>query len=71
MTRDFTERYFLIDYRYILKNLFYFVNVPDYCFKPLLSRIACVNSFVKVYEDLSMHHRFARVLFTERKKQFL
>ena len=40
--------YFLTDYSYILKNHFYFVNPSDYCFKPSLSRIFCVNSSVKV-----------------------
>ena len=34
MLRGFTERYYLTDYSYILENHFYFVNVPDYCFKP-------------------------------------
>ena len=47
MLTGFTERYFLTDYRYILENHFYFVNVPGYCFKPL-SRIFCVNSSAKV-----------------------
>ena len=46
-------------YNYILENHFYFVNAPDYCFKPSLSRIFCVNSFVKVlsprYEGPSTH----------------
>ena len=59
MLRGFTERYFLTDYSYILENHFYFVNVPDYCFKPSLSRIFCVNSSVKVlspqYEGPSSH----------------
>ena len=59
MLRGFTERYFLTDYSYILENHFYFVNVPDYCFKPFLSRIFCVNSSVKVlspqYEGPSSH----------------
>ena len=59
MLRGFTGRYFLIDYRYILENHFYFVNKPDYCFKPSLSRIFCVNSSVKVlssqYEGPSTH----------------
>ena len=54
-----TERYFLTDYSYILENHFYFVNVPDYCFKPFLSRIFCVNSSVKIlspqYEGPSTH----------------
>ena len=58
MLRGFTERYFLTDYSYILENHFYFVNVPDYCFKHL-SRIFCVNSSVKVlspqYEVPSTH----------------
>ena len=57
--RSFTERYFLTNYIYILENHFYFVNVPDYCFKPSLSRIFCVNSSVKVlspqYEGPSTH----------------
>ena len=48
MLRGFTERYFLIDYSYILENHFYFVNVPNYCFKPSLSRTFCVNSSVEV-----------------------
>ena len=48
MIRGFKERYFLTDYSYILENHFYFVNAPDYCFKLSLSRIACVNSSVKV-----------------------
>ena len=55
----FTEQCFLTDYSYILENHFYFVNVPDYCFKPSLSRIFCVNSSVKVlspqYEGPSTH----------------
>ena len=76
MLRGFTERYFLTDYSYILENHFYFVNVPDYCFKPSLSRIFCVNSSVKVlspqYEGPSTiyfaHHCFARSLFTEKKE---
>ena len=59
MLRGFTEWYFLTDYSYILENHFYFVNVPDYCFKPSLSRIFCVNSSVKVlspqYEGPSTH----------------
>ena len=59
MIRDFTERYFLADYSYILGNHFYFMNVPDYCFKPSLSRIFFVNSSVKVmspqYEGPSTH----------------
>ena len=48
MVRGFTERYFLTDYSYILEKHFYFVNAPDYCFKPSLFRIFCVNSSVKV-----------------------
>ena len=32
--RGFTERNVLTDYSYILENHFYFVNPPDYCFKP-------------------------------------
>ena len=59
MIRGFTERYFLTDYSYILENHFYFVNAPDYCFKPSLSRIFCVNSSVKVlssrYQGPSTH----------------
>ena len=59
MLKGFTERYFLTNYSYILENHFYFVNVPDYCFKPSLSRIFCVNSSVKVlspqYEGPSTH----------------
>ena len=48
MMRGFPGRYFLTDYSYILESHFYFVNVPDCCFKPSLSRIFCVNSSVKV-----------------------
>ena len=48
MLWGFTERYFLTGYSYILENHFYFVNVPDYCFKTSLSRIFWVNSSVKV-----------------------
>ena len=48
MMRSFTERYFLTGYSYILGNLFYFVNLPDYCFKLSLSRMFCVNSSVKL-----------------------
>ena len=55
MVRGFTERYFLTDYSYILENHFYFVNVPDYCFKPSLSRTFCVNCSVKVYECPQTH----------------
>ena len=43
-----TERHFLTDYSYILENHFYFVNAPDYCFKPPLFCNFCVNSSVKV-----------------------
>ena len=48
MVRGFTEWYFLTASSYILENHFYFVNAPDYCFNPSLSRIFCVNSLVKV-----------------------
>ena len=48
MIRGFTERYFPTDYSYILENRFYFINAPDYCFKPSLSRIFSVNRSVKV-----------------------
>ena len=73
MFRGFTERYFRADYSYISENHFYVVNVPDYCFKPSLSRIFCVNSSINVlspqYEGPSpiyfTHHRFARSLFPE------
>ena len=55
----FTGRYFLIDYSYILVNPFYFVNAPEYSFKPSLSRIFCVNSSLKVlsprYKGSSAH----------------
>ena len=75
----FTERYFLTDCSYISENHFYFVNASDYCFKPSLSSIFCVNSSLKVlsprYEVPSIHvFRWlfvARSLFTERKKQVL
>ena len=52
MIRGFTERYFLTDYGYILENHSYFVTDPDYCFKPSLSRIICVNSSVEVLSPL-------------------
>ena len=59
MLRSFTERYLLTNYIYILENYFYFINVPDYSFKPSLSRIFCANSSVKVlppwYEGPSTH----------------
>ena len=59
MIKSFTKRYFLLDYGYILENHFYFVNEPNYCFKPSLSRIICVNNSLKVlsprYEDPSTH----------------
>ena len=59
MIRGFTERYFLTDFSYILENHFYVVNAPDYCFKPSLSWIFCVNSSVKIlspqYEGPSTH----------------
>ena len=55
MIRGFTERYLLTDYSYFLENHFYFVNVPDYCFKPSLSRIFSVNSSVKIYKGRSTH----------------
>ena len=46
-------------YNYILENHFYFVNAPDYCFKPSLSRIFWVSGSVKVlssrYEGPSTH----------------
>ena len=68
MLRGSTERYFLTDYSYILENHFYFVNVPDYCFKPSLSRIFCVNSSVKVlspqYKGPSTHIFRTSSLFT-------
>ena len=57
--RGFTERYFLTDYSYILEDHFYFINACDYCYKPSLSRVFCVNSSVKVlssrYEGPSTH----------------
>ena len=57
--RGFTEQYFLRDFRYILEKHFYFVNAPDYCFKPSLSRIFCANSSVKIlspqYEGPATH----------------
>ena len=37
MIRGFAERYFLTNYGYISENHFYFVNEPDYCFKPSLN----------------------------------
>ena len=59
MIRGFTERYFLTGYSYILENHFYFVYAPDYCFKPSLFRIFCVNCSIKVFslrhEGLSTH----------------
>ena len=59
MIRGFTERYFLADFSHILENHFYFVNSPDYCFKLSLSRLASVNSSIKVmfpqYEGPSTH----------------
>ena len=59
MTRGFTERYFLTGYGNILENDFYFVYAPDYCFKPSLFRIFCVNCSIKVFslrhEGLSTH----------------
>ena len=59
LIRGYTERYFLTRYSYILENHFYFVYAPDYCSKPSLSRIFCVNSSVKVlsppYEGPSTH----------------
>ena len=63
MIRGFTERHFLTDYSYSLENHFYFtilfINAHDYCFKPSLSRIFCVNSSVNVlaprYEGPSTH----------------
>ena len=48
MIRGFTEWYFLKYYSYVLENLFYFVNAPDFCFKRSLPRIFCVNSSVNV-----------------------
>ena len=53
MIRDFAEWYFLTDSSYVIENHFYFVNAPDYCFKPPLCRINL--------------HRLACLLFTERK----
>ena len=58
MIRGFTQRYFVIDYSYILeKHLFR--KCTHYCFKPSLSRIFCVNSSLKVlspqYEGPSTH----------------
>ena len=47
MIRGFTERYFLTDCSYILEK--HFLRIcAHYCFKPALSRIFCVSSFVKV-----------------------
>ena len=77
MIRSFIERYFLTSYcSYILENHFYFVYAPDYCFKPSLSRIFCVNSSLqycfldtKVFRPIYFaHHRFVRSSFTERMK---
>ena len=68
MIRGFTEQYFLTDYRYILENHFYFVNVPDYCFKLALSRIACVNSSIKV---LSPQYKGPSTLYTSSLCTFI
>ena len=71
MIRGFTERYFLTDYSYILENHFYFINAPDYCFKSSLSSSSSLNCLLntKVLRPIYFaHHRFARSLFTERKK---
>ena len=75
MVRGFTERYFLTDNSYILENHFYFVNPPNYCFKPSLSRMFCVNSSIKVspqYEVPLTHTFRSLLLYTliiYRKKQ--
>ena len=58
--RSFIERCFLTGYFiYILENHFYFVYALDYCFKPSLSRIFCVNNSVKIlsswYKGPSTH----------------
>ena len=76
MIRDSTKRYFLTDYSYIIKNHFYFVNAPSYCFNPSLSRIFCVNSSIKVFSPLykgPSTHVFRTSLFCtfiiQRKKE--
>ena len=63
MIRGFTERYFLTYYSYILENHFYFINMPDYCFKPSLSRIFC-KSIRRFFDPSISHHHFALSLFT-------
>ena len=61
MTRGFIERYFLTDYIYILENHFYFVNVPDYCFKPSLSWI--LNSYIPNGRDSDQTCFYCQLLF--------
>ena len=76
MIRGFTERYFLVNYSYILENHIYSINVPDCCFKTSLSRIFYVNDSVKVlspqYEGPSTHIFRTSLLYTfiiYRKKE--
>ena len=68
MIRGFTERYLLTDYSYILESHFYFVNAPEYCFKPSLSRFFYVNISVKVlspqYEGPLTHIFCTSLLYT-------
>ena len=80
MIRDFTERYFLTDYSYILENNFYFVNAPGYCFKPSLFRIFCVSGLLIVlpfrYKGPSTHifgtsSLYTLIIYRKKEMSFL
>ena len=78
MVKGFTEQYFLTDYSHILENQFYFINAPDYCCKPSLSRIFCVSSSVKVlspqYEGPSTHISYIiafHVHYLQKERNYL
>ena len=60
MITGFTK-YFLADYCYILENHFYFVNALDYCLKPFLSRIFCVNKMQYIQIDENSRTEFCVV----------
>ena len=62
MITGFTK-YFLADYCYILENHFYFVNALDYCLKPFLSRIFCVNKMQYIQIDENRRTEFCVVKF--------
>ena len=65
MIRGFPERYFLTDYSRLLENHFYYLNVPDYCFTPSLSRMLYPKHFLLVNTFLMLFYTFVPFFFKQ------